>query len=346
MVIIDIWLRLVFHLYQHDAQTSMALLTSPIISFAELHLPIPDILALWEAPNAQAWKTIWLSRTNVPTRRPTLLDCMNDVTLLSSPGQFIDVEQASMACLYANWALVWEYRQLSSTMRAHSTHTLLLQSRHHELVQTLEYLRLSCDGLLHQSGGLLTVVFEIILMHLHISMEDMQLFAGLEGQYESQRVYPSLREWATTPSSRQAIWHAGQVIRAAREAPNNAVRNFYAIAVYHASLAFWTYGLITGASRQLGNRSRSDPIVWLDTVESMASQRYTEFQTGSPALENVRPHISSPMPVYIDEPGAVMSVVIDVLRNNHDVMNGPRPPLVENLIQLMSGLRAAATAPR
>jgi len=233
-------------------------------------------------------------------------------------------------------------------MKAHSGHTLLLQSRYQELLQTLKYLRLSCDGLANQNGSLLAVVFEIIFMHLHMSMENMQLFAGLEGQQESQRVYPSLRDWATTPSSRQAIWHAGQLIRIARASPNAAVRDFYAVAVYHASLAFWTYGLISGVENRhlTGDKDNSNPTVWLDAAESIDTQRFTGLQRGSPAIHCAETADLHTIPAYIDRPSAVMSVVIGILRQNHDTMMEPRPPLVENLIQLMCGLRAAATAPR
>ena len=68
---------------------------------------------------------------------------------------------------------------------------------------------------------------------------------------EARRVYPALVQWTKTHKARQALWHAGQVIRSARNLRQGLICDFAAIAVYQASLAFWCYGIITRATEQV-----------------------------------------------------------------------------------------------
>ena len=341
---------LVFYIFQHDVQMSMALLTNPLISYAELLLPLPATQSLWLALDAESWKSIWLSRPNATNRRLTLVDCVNDVGLLSSSSYFIDTDGSRMAYLYAHWGLAWEYRQLSSFLKPQSRQGLLMKSRYQDIVQTLNYFRISCEGLAHDSGGTLTIVLEIILMHLNMSLEEVQLFAGLEGQKETGRVYPSLRDWVSTPAARQAVWHGGQVIRATRSLPANSIRDFHAIAVYHASLAFWAYGLIRSAEKRSfmpgSGLERPSPPVWLDDVETTDTQRFIGLDRGSPCVRGMHNPLDSAPPAFLDDPSAVLDSMLGVLRDNHSAKHGPGPLLVENLIQLMGGLRAAAKGSR
>lgn len=337
------YIRLVFHAFQHDAQMSMALLTGPSISYAELLLPLPDVQDLWLAATAESWKTIYLSRTNALDRRPSLIDCTNDVDQLCSSGRLMDVEAACLAVLYAEWGLVWEYRQLSSLTKGQSRQALVMASRHQELVQALDHFRISCDGFMHGMTGTVALVLEIVLMHLYMSLEDVQLFAGLEGQGEAGRVYPSLRDWVRTSASRQAVWHAGQIIRAARN--EHSIRDFRAVAVYHASLAFWAYGLIRGANKRpitSMQAPQQDPTVWLDGTETTAVQRFIGLDRGLPGLHDSQSETSTASPAFLSNPGAAMELVISILQGNYQASSGSRPPLVENLIQLMGGLRTAA----
>lgn len=101
---------------------------------------------------------------------------------------------------------------------------------------------------------------QLLRMNLCVAFEDLQLLAGKEGEDEARRVYPSLKQWYRSPECREAMWHAGQVVRAARRpagrSPNAAhsptpdvpwLRDFNAVAPYHAELALWAYGLLSRA---------------------------------------------------------------------------------------------------
>lgn len=336
--------RLVFHLLQHDAQSSMALLVSPLMSYAETCLPLPESQALWTAGTAKDWKALYLAKANTaPNRVPSLADCINDLELLESSRHLTDIRASCSAFLHAMWGMVWEYRQLTSLLRGKPRlwdSGLVLNSRYQELMKMLEYFRI---GYTHEC----TLLLEMILMHMQFSLDDVQLFAGLEGPDEASRVYSSMREWTESRASRQAVWHAGQVVRAARSLPPHHLRDFNAIALYHASLAFWAYGLAcrkaesaqpfeSTPNRSSSHEVQGKQVVWLDGKETAEIQKYIAFERGSPGLHGAGADLSFAL---LRDPSAVMEVVIGSMRQNHDGLSSPRSPLVENLIHLMEGLR-------
>jgi hypothetical protein len=50
--------RTAFRLVQHDLNSSMYLMVNPLVSYAELSLPLPCSPSLWAAPSAQHWKSL------------------------------------------------------------------------------------------------------------------------------------------------------------------------------------------------------------------------------------------------------------------------------------------------
>jgi hypothetical protein len=158
----------------------------------------------------------------------------------------------------------------------------------------------------------------LVLLHLNVSLEDVQLLAGAEGPEEARRVIPLLQEWAHSANARWAVWHAGQILRAAKASvlmPGNGDRTMAlrrqgtlrgptAYAVYHASLALWVYSLLneewqggmqvhdgrTGVAikRELGIPGAGP--VWLDSDEGAESpdvQGFIHLGRGRPALKPI-----------------------------------------------------------
>lgn len=122
--------RLVYHLWQHDVQCSMVLMTSPLMSYAELSLPLPACPALWNASDAKSWKEIIRTQqAGQFSSRPTpLTECVLNMDLLESNRHVIDMRLSCTAVLHAIWGLIWEYRQMSlltrSSNKGHGNNTL------------------------------------------------------------------------------------------------------------------------------------------------------------------------------------------------------------------------------
>lgn len=84
-------------------------------------------------------------------------------------------------------------------------------------------------------------------MNLHVSIDDLQQFAGREGEEQAKKIYPTLQQWVEGQDARQTLWHAGQVLREAMLFPRNHSKDFYAVTVHHACLTLWAYGVVMGA---------------------------------------------------------------------------------------------------
>jgi hypothetical protein len=185
-------------------------------------------------------------------REPSLTDLLQDVELLGEGHDMFDETTASQALLSAAWRLIWEYRQMCSISRGHasswSNSNLLLSSRLTELTKLLDCVKMSSHA-----NVAMTLSLELLLMHLHISLEEMHLFAGAEGHSEARRVFPLLQEWAKSSSARQGIYHAAQIVAAARKIPTGCLRDFHAIVLYQVGcISHYSYehhaNYITGRS--------------------------------------------------------------------------------------------------
>lgn len=75
-------------------------------------------------------------------------------------------------------------------------------------------------------------------MHLHVSLENIQLLTGKEDEKKARRTTPLLILWVEHQEIRQAIFHAGQIIRAIRTCPHDTLRDFLAMLFTMQVLSF------------------------------------------------------------------------------------------------------------
>ncbi|KAK1783800.1 hypothetical protein QBC45DRAFT_455966 [Copromyces sp. CBS 386.78] len=317
--------RLALHMFLYDAQTSVTLQTTPLLSFTELCFSLPSSRDLWKAPTAKAWLDLHLSKRKPPPDRP--MPRINEIIhcpgLLDDFVDFVDIELVNTTVLHGFWGQISAYRygirfyQEPSTVtsmagnyghysqRNFSNHRELLKSMHRELYNDLQDFATTVVYV-HKSqpytpvshrrypvpfpapGGSnatspapnvpspvsivnsnMPITFEMFSLALHVDLNQLQSFAGKAGEEEARRAsahflhqdhYPGTgREgnggaggagggggWVRSTDARYAVWHAGQVFRAARGLPPTGLRGFNAMAVYFASLTLWVYGLLGG----------------------------------------------------------------------------------------------------
>ena len=160
-------------------------------------------------------------------------------------------------------------------------------------------------------------------MHLCVSLEDVQLLAGKHGEEECCRIFPILKLWAKTPEARQALFHAGQILRAAKKYEQFMLRDASAVAVYHASLIFWAYAIAsrgdastaTDTTLSQSHGSRSLDFVRLDDLEGPDVRRFLVLGLGIPCLQA---HVQTEdglvlRDVSLSEPAEVMTTTIRIL---------------------------------
>ncbi|KAL4733474.1 hypothetical protein BDV11DRAFT_210183 [Aspergillus similis] len=333
--------RLVYRLFRQEAQVSMALFTAPSITYAEMGPPLPAPLALWTASSASQWKEAYqsLSLTATTGRSYSLSECVADLDLLEISRGTTDLRLACCAVLHSIWGLVWEYRQLSTVLAGHSRYwdnDLLMASRHAQLIKILKCFLMAY-------GNEAPVQLNFIMMHLNVSLEEIENLATSDDPSQAWE-QPALRDWFSSEQSRHAIWHAGQVVGAIKNLPPQALRDFMAIALYHASLILWAYGLASSHILEPHAQELAGPAlqqkVCLDGPDGEDMQRFIALQQGLPALRWLN---GAEDMIPIRDTGALLAAMIQIMQQHHIQGNLHRaPPLVDNLIQLLQKLRDAS----
>lgn len=348
----------------------MTSMSNTHMSYAELTLPLPEARELWFAKTAQEWKAHYLERhQGLDDRLPSLVDLLRDVNLLTTEQHKLDFQYAVTIFLHGVWTLIREYRQMNAIYRGSpfssttaSNPNILLQSRHEELVKMLEQFQINTAQSWPQVlSAQENVVLNLLLMNLHVSLEDLQLFSGKEGDEQAKRILPSLQDWARSDGSRRAIWHAGQILRWAKEFPIGHLKDFYAVAVHHAALALWTWGVVTRALQRSAEIPRSfnqgEPVAYLDAQDASQLVSYSierpairgpskrasgGGRQGAAGSSSGGVHGGPATESLVEEPTACMGVVEEIFWANF--LEGHVAPIVENLCHLIKQLGKAAGA--
>jgi hypothetical protein len=336
---------------------------------------MPASEKLWNAPTAQAWSEVYLLLTpTAKSRLPNVASCMRDAHVMLEASDTLDIKFCKHILLCMFWRQIWSCRQLNASTKTSnitgSGTAMLLASSHwqQDLSQAIQHFRMTLSDIDSFSPPA-NLICEHLLLHIYVSFEDLSRFAGKEGMQEARRALPLLRQWAQSRDSRQAVWHAGQIIREASKFKAGMLRDFPAVALYHAGLTLWAYGLLsveidrphrltqrtlsTGAIDFANVNSKGDAgIAIIDEEESAATQKFIGVSRATPAIRSrdAGKHSQSTNGeggdalVFLDSPTMVMQAVISVLQRNHGAARGRSiSGLVENLTRLMYDLSYAAS---
>ncbi|EGP86300.1 uncharacterized protein MYCGRDRAFT_44386 [Zymoseptoria tritici IPO323] len=354
--------RLVFHTFLHDSQVMLVHMRPPLISPAQMQLPIPASRDLWLASNAHAWRSAFLAETPAEGKTmPSTINIFSDPELLSRLERPTDKSLCYMLIVHSMAHEVFEYRQQAQMLqhagkRRQRDKGLSHMSKLRDLYDDLTTLLTSVETD-SSSPTEISFVLEFLMMLLHVSLDDIQVFAGRSGEDEARKVYPQVRTWTQDAESRRAIRHAGQVFQYAKKFEKTRLRDFYAVALYHSTLVLWVWGMVTsGISRQSGvsESSKAQARVLLDGPESRSTKAFVQLGHGTPGLEVTPnpPNDTSAIPrtndnvegfYSLSNSRCVMATAAAVLRGNFPHPKGGLPPLVGNLASLLDDLGTLPT---
>lgn len=342
--------RLVAHLLIRDAETSISVLSPPLMSPAELTISPPSSPDLWNARTASEWRDRFMPRHDAFVAKwPSLRDCVDDVSLISTVQDVVDVQFCIQIILCGMWSFAWHYRQLAAASKSslssngqQRNSVLTLNLIQQETAHRLEHFSVCAsewDDLLPGPR----ILYQRQLMSLYVSLEDLQLLAGKAGEDEARKAYPLLSQWAQDRDSRQACWHAGQILKTARELSGPELLGVSAVVVYHASIVLWAHSILTNNHNKLGEDPKKLMQICLDQEENPHTQRWLVLGRGIPVITSEPDEKGQVTSIPLKNARRVMGVIIQLLRSkNPDFGDGECPPLVENLNKLMRTLGNAA----
>lgn len=324
---------------------------------------LPASRDLWCAPTARAWRDAFLSNNNTTLAKGfPISQSVSHVSRIQDL-EHLDQSLSALVTVYCTCSAVWNHSQLHLLMnpqaQGHSDSDTLLASGAWDsgLPKLLDQLNLIFSDWGDIFRPEVALVFERILLSLRVPFDQVQMFAGKEGEDEARRAFPLLRQWSTTSDARKAVWHAGQIFKAASRCPSKHLRDFQAICLYHAGLTFWTYAIVSASARenrgysserqllQGSSTTTASEIVWLDGDDCPATQRFIALNRGTPAVNDLaaKHEMRNMSPIYLNNPKAIMDMCIRLLKLNSPLAEDGTPlPLVDNLSQLMHDLGNAA----
>ncbi|RBA09056.1 hypothetical protein FPRO05_07336 [Fusarium proliferatum] len=356
--------RLAIRAFIHDSQVSMAYFQAPAISYAELNMAVPYPPSVWFAEGRNEWRQELLHCTR-GSRRLLLTEVLADVTVLETCRGQADLPLCCFTAIHALANQVWDLQQQFTLLfSAPETKRCRMDSwcmnRQRDLYQDLITIRMYCER--HVAHYEIHLLLEYVMMVLHAPMAHIQRFAGREGENEARRVAPIVSEWKQSSAARVAIWHAGQVLRRARQFPPTTLQSFYAVATYHAALVLWTYSILGNQSSKQGeivvpngmsrngstDESSMTPIM-LDGEENDDSRAFCILGHGTPGLSHSAYTGVTSTFYTLADPTLIMQLSADTLRSNLLSTDHAPPLLICNLIGLMedlgSSLGSLSTAP-
>ncbi|KAL4864926.1 hypothetical protein BDV12DRAFT_158250 [Aspergillus spectabilis] len=341
-------IRLAYHLFEHDIEAAAAMNRPPLTSYTEFTLPFPSARDLWLAPTATAWKALWETKyAHTIASNLSLRGLLAEPSLLTHLPVNMDTGVINSALLHGLMSQVREFRQ--QALLADSYHStfkavtrLWLQSRQEDLLSSFNAVKDDMEN----TPEIATLFREFALMHLHVNFDSIQRFAGQFGELEARQEYPKLRGWSSTKESRTSIWHAGQVLRAARQVPPFQLRGFDSLAIYHAVLVLWISGLLRCGEKQdetvlASPDSYRNHLVCLDGPESESTKAFVNRDISQPALTLQITHPDGDQRTALSplrSPRSVMDAGRQVFDHNCHGATDHLPPLIDNLRNLMRDL--------
>lgn len=318
------------------------------MSFAELEFDLPVAKDLWLAESALQWRDVYLKKQWASI--PSFIEAVQNPELLHQVASLIDAKVCAMVIIGGYWGQIWrlmEAKKFYPTTKA--AYRLSMMTEQDELYRGLVTGAASVSSLCNNEP---TVVLfgEFFLMVSHVSPENIQRFAGKSGAEDSGKAFQTFQNWFHTSDSRMAIWHAGQVLRVSKCLLPTQLKDFYAVAVYYASLTLWIYGIMLLAKEEshpeIINRQSTDKEldsssqIFLNEPETVHVNTFRVVNQGKPGLaiedENEVVHF-----VPITSASRVLGFARNIYRRNFPHMDEDLPPLLESLGNLMTELSSS-----
>ncbi|KAH7559035.1 hypothetical protein BM1_03972 [Bipolaris maydis] len=351
--------RLVYHLFEHDIYMTMVNHRQPLLSYAELTLPLPASESLWLAPSAEVWKARMLNM-QLASSRPSMRSILQEPGSVSCLQAGFDTHSAHSAYIHGLASQVWEHCQQAALLHdmSDASSQLWSRSRQQKLQECLRDTNIVLD-----SSTALTCVFQHFLqMYLFADLDTITRFAGRCGEEAAHRAYIILQPWCKSREARTAIAYAGQVLQAARAIPPYQNRGQDSFIIYHSIMVLWTYSMITSDSArktgcntptQVEQAATSDgpTLVFLDDARcsnQSAVNAFIMMNAGIPCLRISFDNAGAQSDVQgtaksdtcdLRYPWQVMKAGVALLDGTHpDVDRETGPPLIRALCGLMEEL--------
>lgn len=228
-----------------------------------------------------------------------LLDAFSEIPAFELPSHPKNIKALDLCLLHTFLSMLVEDYRREHAFRGHrdfgwSFEDYLQVPMLNRQVSLYTELRHSVDANPYRSSSaVVAFMFEFNILFSSTPLYLSNTLLNYTKRNSSTEIFSKLRDWQQTRSSRRAIWHAGQVIKACRVIPAAERTSFHVFGMYQALLCLWTYWT---ATKLKSNRPSSISFpdtkthqILLDGPETMESQRWILHNDGKPFLRRSNP---------------------------------------------------------
>ena len=237
--------RLVYFAMTLDSHVAAARRMNALFNHDEMNTPLPSSTRLWDATTAADWLENIAQESVLRTRQPLPLSrVLRHPHLLAQNTVLTDNKFAASVYLAGCWALIEEYWRMTALLSGTKmSNDFVLNARHSELTSMLELFKAEVTDQYENDVGTL-ILQELVFLHLHVSFNDVAQYCGKGTEEDARASAAFIQRWFQTSHARTAVWHAGQIFRASKLLPVGALADVYIVALYHAGLVLWIWGLL------------------------------------------------------------------------------------------------------
>jgi hypothetical protein len=302
--------RLVYFAISLDFHVGPARNINALFSCREIATPFPSTLRLWNAANAVNWLEVLKQDSALQSQQPLpLLQVMREPHLLAPCKGLVDHKLAAIAYLAGCLSLVSEYWHMNGLVPVQQImNDFVSKSRHSELLSMLENFKAQCTDQ-GDYGPEVQTLQELVFLHLNVSFDDVTRYCGSGSQNDAQASAPYVQRWYQSPQSRDAAWHAGQIFRAAKLLPVGALADIYVIALYHAGVVLWVWGLLCKVQPVIAGSNGSKAVI--DGEETPEVIRFLKTGRCQPCLTD-----NSGLVFSLDDSAMVPELAKEIMASN------------------------------
>ena len=371
----------------------MTLNIRPCTAFTEYRLPAPHPRSLWLAKSASEWRDTYLGCPPAG-RTPRVMELLAQMPAVRTETGFCDRLHSKKLAFHILGGMIVDHHLLASGFRSMGDLTgevddskcdgtdseggesdggrwfdaapdsASIHTRRSELEASISNYELQLAfvdiDLVSTHSGIsyinsLPVAY--LFMSLAVSVEDIEILAGKEGDGEARRMRRRMRRWTDSRASRKAVWCAGQVLRFFRTL--RKVTSFHVVLAYQAGLVLHAFAELLGRGENketaiwaTGNRKgRAEeaglewPHLCLNGSSPTLSANVQAFINDGALVPFLQGVSNESMPVSLLDAGEVVRIVNEIIVDRTCTCEGLSWRLVQGLTGLLGELTVAAYMP-
>lgn len=180
-------------------------------------------------------------------------------------------------------------------------------------------------------------IVSYLSMTLNAPIKNIEILAGKAGEQESRDMYQIMKDWPETAEAREAIWHAGQVLRLFKLL--DRLTSFQIIMAYHAGIVLFAYSVLSRVNGRVP-AAQTDLILYLNDASSSHVEEFIRNGSSEPMLRSdFRGTERINVSLFATE--KAVEIISEVILNRSCNSEGLSPRLVNGLVKLLKDLATA-----